>query len=265
MLNVVNTQVTIRSSSYHKDKKIELINKILELDINGLVYEESEYAIKIFETGDEILYLVIPGKESERPEDSGMRPYDFRPELIKAGERTPRLGFKTMIEEFDNILRRQHNGASILTHMARMFYKMAFIEYHIVNFGNLPVYIAEDHDYDNMTISNLAFAPHYLYAPGNDIQDLVNEIAEICNMGADTFMYYCDILSWNEDVKYYYREIRERNGTRWNPRVGRYNNLLSYVGVLGFLLNRIPRNKVFNMLQKTTFSLTQAEIESILG
>ena len=54
-------------------------------------------------------------------------------------------------------------------------------------------------------------------------------------MSALCYLQMNDMIAQNEDCKYYYLSIY--NSQRWKPNIGRYNTMMTYVNIIGTLLN----------------------------
>lgn len=83
-------------------------------------------------------------------------------------------------------------------------------------------------------------------------------------MSLETFLLYNDIIAWNEDCKYHYRET-EVAKTNWNPFIGRNSTWLTHLNFLGLLLNRV---KAADLLGKLMYGggvapATQASIRLV--
>lgn len=73
----------------------------------------------------------------------------------------------------------------------------------------------------------------------------------IGGLSIEAFLQYNDLLAWNEDCKYFFRnEQRAENSGQepaWLNKTGRVNTLLSHISVIGFSLGEI---ELTNLLMK---------------
>lgn len=99
----------------------------------------------------------------------------------------------------------------------------------------------------------------YSYQPDNDFMGLLNNIAYSLEegfkdkfkkdeLGFIEFLYFVDILAWNEDVKYHTKNnIAEFRG-KFSPKVGRINTVLTIISV-PLMINEFLLNIMENVNQ----------------
>jgi len=69
-------------------------------------------------------------------------------------------------------------------------------------------------------------------------------------MSFEGFLFYNELLVWNEDCKYYYRNYHVRNDGKWISTTGRVNTLLSHIRILGYILNEVRLSDIFDGFAK---------------
>jgi len=69
------------------------------------------------------------------------------------------------------------------------------------------------------------------------LRELSEVFNDLGNMSLDAFLRYNELLAWNEDCKYHYRSVESGKG--WIQGVGRVNNLLTHISVIGFALGDV--------------------------
>jgi hypothetical protein len=57
-------------------------------------------------------------------------------------------------------------------------------------------------------------------------------------MSLEAFLFYNELLVWNEDCKYHYKD------TDWKK--GRVNTLLSHIRILGYMLEEVRLSDIFD-------------------
>ena len=243
---------TAESSDSSKHRRIN-IEWIRDLEREGLAHRKDEKGIHIRSTGyGEDLFIQYPGKESM----NGKRPWDFRPELYKdhnyVGEHLKDLSFRDIWDVIIGIMndfgKRREEIGSLL---AITFYRMAFMLDH--RYDEIPekrkvLYLGfKDGEYFSKREHLEDFKRGLLeYFPPKYILDIFGDSKiEIDGMkiSLEAFLLYNELLAWNEDCKYYYRNHHEKDG-KWLQGTGRVNNLLSHITIIGFLLKKVKLSEM---------------------
>jgi len=108
-----------------------------------------------------------------------------------------------------------------------------------------------------------SFTDFYLFKPNRQVIKLLSEvIPEIAGLSIEAFLYYNDLLAWNEDCKYYYRNMLYKDG-KWMNKTGRVNNLLTHIHILGCFLKDLKWSKLLGKLQRGVAPPTQTEIKQL--
>jgi len=243
---------TAESSDSSKRRKIN-IEWIKDLERDCLTHKENEKAIHIRKTAyGEDLFIQYPGKESM----NGKRPWDFRPKLCKLDDNTDKylkdLSFRdiwdVIIGIINDPIQKKEEIGSLL---AITFYRMAFMLDHkydetskkrkvlYLRFDDEGSCSKEEHleDFDRTFFEY--FPPEYIL---DNLPNLKIEIDEM-KISLEAFLLYNELLAWNEDCKYYYRNHHEKDG-KWLQEIGRVNNLLSHISIIGFLLGKIKLSEM---------------------
>lgn len=243
---------------------------IRDLLREGLEYGRVEKRILMHRTvAGEHLYIHYPGKESA--ETAEPRPWDFRPVVVLPSQgEGPDLTFGDI---WNGLIRQLvplvDEAPEIPRAIAALFYRMAFMVDHELTSAPRPEDvswvqappsdIAELHDGE-------AFGNLYRYKPPMPLIDAISEeVPEWRGMSLEAFLHYNDILAWNEDCKYYYRDV-EAGDDEWMGRTGRVNNLLTHISFVGFILRELDITKIASGLARLGVAgATNAQIEKFSG
>lgn len=261
------TRQSSGKTSLTKRKRFRNIEWIRDLERDGLQYNVLEKAICMHTTPEgEKLYIQYPGKESI---SKNQRPWDFRPVCIKAdGTYIPPLSFEDVWDTLlNNVCIHADHTKPLIKVLSVLFYRMAYMFDHkeIVNqkLEVIDVPVAGD-------ICKHIVVPDgglFVYALDSRIIEAISGLVPTwCGMSFEAFMRYNDLLAWNEDCKYYYRNLESKDG-EWINDVGRVNNLLTHVGCLGFAFGVIkPSTHFMRFAQRRgTAAATYNEILAICG
>lgn len=235
----------------HNIAFIEKLNKIPE--IKKLSFRKNEKQILIYETKEEALYIQFPGKESAR--EPNVKPWDFRPKILlkKKNEYGPDLSFVEIwgqiydeLEKMDKTTRED-----ISAMLSVVFYRMAYmIDHKLVSDKTMTTRKITHTDGKILTTTDkLDFELKGLYKyqlSETILEQLEKHLPKIANISLRAFLYYNELLVWNEDCKYYYRDKFEKKSDKINVRIGRVNTLLSHINVLGFLQGNVHFDTLIN-------------------
>lgn len=230
-----------------KEKKIANINSLSNLEKGGLQFNNVERRILAYTTAiGEKIYIQYPGKESAR--ESRTRPWDFRPKLeLPNGTYMPDLSFKMI---WDDIVKmEQLNKKELFNRLAAYFYRMAMM---VDNEYTKKEYTYYDIDMNSNSVVNSGTIEleWYQYFPHNeDLQELKEYVSEIRGVSLEAYLVYNDLLAQNEDCKYYYRDVIE-NGKNWDGKIGRFNNLMTHISIIQYLLKEISFTQVVDKFQR---------------
>jgi len=257
------------SPSYPKRMlNIEWANNLSRM---GLAYriKEKQILIKSISSTEEI-YLQYPGKEmveSLKNKVPWSRPLDFRPKLYYKTQKTYHddIAFGALWEDLENSF-AVVNDKKTFRMLATVFYRMAFMVDHILMpKEKLKVNLLEEEGVVKESIEE--FEPRYAYNPDNRIIAIISKaIPTICDMRLQSFLHYMDLLTWNEDCKYYYGKngivTKADQATIWLNATGRVNTLLTMVHFLGLLLGEIKHSHLFAKFAK--FGVAGARGQDVL-
>jgi len=242
------------SHSYPKRKAniawIEQINR------DSLEFAANERAILLHTTtAGEKIYIQYPGKESAAKtikgkdrKESARRPWDFRPKVIlPSGELVPDLSFGHIwgvLFENSEVLAAKSEADAIKV-LSVLFYRMAYmVDHKLAPISEMEIYTAS-----GKVFSEKVMVPHpypmYMYSPLKEAIEAIPNYLQWCGMSLEGFLFYNDLLAWNEDCKYYYRAKEIKKSSSWLNGVGRMNTLLTHLRFLGCCLRLIPLATVF--------------------
>jgi len=243
------------------------IDWIKLLPRTGLSYQKKERQLLIHTTGcNEKIYIQYPGKESrthqkngKKREKTAIRPWDFRPILYLPGNVEPHedMSFGTMwaaVFETANELTRK-NKKEALRVFATLLYRMAFMLDH----EEIKTFDTEYRDViykrENIVKSSREVRKRlttvFKYKPNKQVLDYISKnCPRWGSMSSEAFLFYNELLVWNEDCKYYYRNFHVRDDAKWIASTGRVNTLLSHIRILGYILRDISLSDIFNDFAK---------------
>lgn len=229
-------------------KRLHNIQWITKLPQEGLLFQKDvrQVLIHTTESGEE-LYIQYPGKESARP-DEKKRPYDFFP-IIKTGNGyADDYSFWDIWRLlFDQLEPRKQSLQEEMRVLAAVFYRMAFMVDHELlespAFDVREINFKEDGGQQVLSRKREPFAGVYAYRPPKEICDYLSRKIDCGKISFEAFLHYNNLLAWNEDSKYYYRAVQK--GKAWMGAIGRVNNLLTHISVLGYLLSELKTFDVF--------------------
>lgn len=230
-------------------KRLHNIKWVEGLPRDGLSYQVMVKQILIHTTkyGEEI-YIQYPGKESERTDDK-CRPWDFFPRVVTRNSYGNDLSFKDIWDAlFEGLEPKKHQIKPELQTLATVFFRMAYMDDHVrseeqISFKVRHIeYMGKEERLASE--EEQPFPSLYLYRPAEPVVAGFADLFPTCGMSFEAFLHYNNLLAWNEDCKYYYRDTRIK-GRKWMGAAGRINNLLTHVSVLGYLLGELTISDVF--------------------
>ncbi len=233
-------------SAWRHDRE-STINWIRDLDRDGLRHKEREKCVFMHITAlGERLYIQYPGKEAEI-EGAKKREWDFRPKLIKAdGSLCKDMSFQAIWDMFENL---EDSENWVKRALAVFFVRMAFMCDHVLGGpvfrtafvgGIAKEETAEDPWRDEELGQVLQYRPQK-----NIVEELAVRMPDFNGMSLEALLHYNDLLAWNEDCKYFYRDC-VLGSKRWHGKVGRVNNLLTHVKIIGWLTKDISLSNLLS-------------------
>ena len=245
-----------------KEKKlfnIDAFSKKLPRD--GLEHNVIERLLHLETTPEgERIYIQYPGKESVRL-GYNKRPWDFRPKLFyNNGGRLQDLSFK---EVWEDLIKISEKDREILPIIAAVLYRLSMLIDH--------KFVSKDYDYididkyGNEKGRGKQHVEFYKYAPDPEIIDFMNErIGKIRGTSFEGYMAYTDYLAQNEDCKYTYPEGADSK--KWNGMIGRGNNILTHINVIGFLQQKVNFPDIaFSLMDKGVAPISEKQLEDVSG
>ncbi len=162
----------------------------------------------VCQLGDFVIGVRKPGKEAA-PTFPSPNPHDMLPSIQRGGayiEYTP--GFTTIFEELQGLAVGRNNLA--LEHIGCLLFRAAYML---------------DHEEIGPGI--------WRFAPPRDVIDEVERWApQVAGIPTSVFLHLIEVLAWNEDEKYAYREYDIGTG------IGRTNNLGTCAHIIAVFLGR---------------------------
>lgn len=223
-------------------RRLSNIEWVAALDRSGLVFGEKEKEIVLARTPQgEQLGIRFPGKESARTRKSP-KPWDFRPKLVRANETYGEdMSFFDIWDAlYTEIEDRKKELEVEARALATLFYRMAhMLDYVRLESPEVQVF-AVDGTGTRGRAQTVALPAYWAYAPPQ--QALARLGATLPHLGGcslEAFLRYNDLLAWNEDCKYYYRDTKEKKEDWTASGTGRVNNLLTHVTVVGIILGDV--------------------------
>lgn len=270
-----NLETTIQSAGKTApvaQRRISNIQWIENLPRKGLSYGKKEKQLLIHTTADEeMIFIHYPGKESV-----GQKPWDFRPELYykKNNNRHESMSFgsiwATIFETASSLT--QKDRKDVLRVLAALFYRMAFMLDHIQGDNTFNtkerdvLYKGSEPKFSRERKVKLP-ALFKWQSPQGLLPYLNNACPRWGNMSLEAFLFYNELLVWNEDCKYYYRNYRIRTDEIWISKTGRVNTLLTHIRILGYMLGEVALSDVFDGFakQRGISPASNAEVIRVCG
>lgn len=245
------------------------IDFIASLDREGLQYGNKERLMLIYESpSGQKVYIQYPGKESRR-EGREARPWDFRPKVqLSSGQFLEDYDFGKIWFSVEKLSVDGDISEEELLLIAILFYRLAFMTNHKKTDGEFR-FITKD--ILNKEILEENYSRCSLFLPNLDeiapaLNYLNGFVETICGgMTFDTFIMFNDLLALNEDAKYYYRlkHVKEKNG--WIGDVGRINNLLTFISIIGLITKKIHLSPFLQQMQFGVSPARRALLKDILN
>lgn len=225
----------VRAESERRVRNIVWISRLSRI---GLDFGTKEKEIQIHTTRqNEQIFIRYPGKESKGAE---VRPWDFKPIVIVPDIGiVPNLSFGDIWGELFDILIPlvDTNDKSPAVVLARLLFRMAYmydhVEYHPttaryldMNPSKEPAIIEVSEQFPAM----LKYEPPYQV-----IEWLSKRISGVSCMSIEAFLLYNDLLAWNEDCKYFYRDSAINPNKKSVGATGRLNTLKTHINFIGVI------------------------------
>jgi hypothetical protein len=250
----------------HRLQNIEWVEKLERTKGQAFGKNENRLHLKTTQAGEEI-FIQYTGKESvktPRKKKENVRPWDFRPKLKKAnGEFAPDLSFYDIWDTIYQKLIDKNADKELGAILGILFYRMAFMNDHvnkIIPIKKIQI-VGEKADKPK----DLKSKSLWFYNPPKLALKRIGSTLDWCGMSFEGFLLYNDLLAWNEDCKYYYRDTKV-NKKKWPAdRTGRVNTLLTHLSIIGFHNERISLARLVErfMRRKGVAPATDDEAKAI--
>jgi len=264
-----------RKSSDSSKRRLVNIEWVEILQRGGLKFRQQEKQILVASTkAGEKLFIQFPGKETALPGDR-QRPWDFRPkvELASSGGYGIDFSFSHIWDILVDVFKRHAGRDDIyIRALASIFYRMAFMCDHCITPDGIALQ-TRCLTYDSAGVCQTnsftkeSFPPLYIFSPPDAVLDELSCVLGCFgNMSLEAFLRYNDLLAWNEDCKYFYRNRQTKNG-EWIKGAGRCNNMLTHTSIIGFMLDNVNISDMAMRFarNKGVSACSTAELKEILG
>jgi len=242
------------SPSY--EKRLTNIQWVRDLNRGELLYSKKERQLLIHETDiGEKIFIQYPGKESSR-EDDNKKPWDFRPKVYIEKRLTwlQDMSFLDIWDIMDANFKKilDSNKIEVFKTVAILFYRMAFMIDHVesdrFNTEYMDLSIEGGIEKEVSKHKSLELPSFYKYNPNKEVLGYLEDRCRTIwgGLSLEAFLFYNDILTWNEDCKYYYRNFIVKDKKDWIGPVGRVNTSLTHMMVVSYFLGYVTFSKVCN-------------------
>lgn len=243
---------TARKGEVSYSRRLENIRWIEKLPREGLEYGRLEMMVPIFTSKQgETLFIQFPGKESvPTAKRKWSNKWDFRPKLILPdGSVGLDLSFQSIWDVlFEKLGPVKNNNQRALRILAVLFYRMAYMIDFIKETLDIQRIRIVDSGGREAGQGVLALGPYLQYnPPARTLKFLSENLPEPNEMSWETFLHYNNLLAWNEDCKYYFRDTKVEH-EKWggSKGTGRVNTLLTHVRVIGFILGEVKPSELLS-------------------
>lgn len=223
------------------EKRFENIRWIENLDREKLEFETREVRLRLKTTqAGEQVFIQYPGKESKAStRRTTVRPWDFRPKLRLAnGDFAKDLSFYDIWDAIYQNMSAKNCPENLGAILGIVFYRMAFMVDHAEQ--KISASRIEIESGKEGKSVGLECPPVWFYTPPSDALKIIGDKQLWAKMSFEGFLLYNELLAWNEDCKYYYRAVEEKNEKWKADGTGRVNTLLTHLSVVGFHEGKIP-------------------------
>lgn len=243
--------------------RLSNIKWIEKLSRKGLSYEKKERQLLVHTTSaGEKIFIQYPGKESRqhnknegKRKKTAIRPWDFRPILYPPNSKYQHKDMSfgamwaTIFKTADKVGGK--NKKEMLRMFATLLYRMAFMCDHV----ELKTFKTQTRDVTYKKSGKTKFSRKvgktlprlFQYKPNKQVLDYISDKCPLWGeMSFEGFLFYNELLAWNEDCKYYYRNYHVRDTKEWIRKTGRVNTLLTHIRILGHMLEKVPLSDIFD-------------------
>jgi len=231
------------------------IQWIGNLPRKGLSYQKKERQLLMHttRTGEKI-YIQYPGKESIR-KDEKKRLWDFRPRLYRVQDDNHHFDMS-----FGDIFKAVCGAAdtpggkgrkNTLRIFAAILYRMAFMIDHVeikhFRTQERDVIYKKNGKFKLSTQRKKKLPALFKYKPDKQtLEYITKRCPKWGEMSFEGFLFYYELLAWNEDCKYYYKNYYIKKNKGWINSTGRINTLLTGIRIVGYLLGDISLPDLIN-------------------
>lgn len=231
---------------------IKSFSRLVTTDVAKLKFNKIERRVLLYETKiGEKIYIQFPGKETELKKDK-RRPWDFKPIFVsKTNVILPNLSFEDIMNDISSI---NYSKKHYFPLLAALLYRFSIMLDSKIVDDNLKF---QDIDIENNNIvhhGGLKFQWYKLFISDDVLKRLNDDFGEIRKgYSLEGYLYYYDLLTQNEDCKYFYRnsyikiintQTNETFSHNQNEKVGRHNTYTSQITMIGANRNKTSTNEI---------------------
>lgn len=251
-----NSLATTYSQMVLEESKVrrrENINTFLDLEREGLEYNELESRILLYRTlSGEKIYIQYPGKESANAEPM---PKDFRPKVELAnGIFMQDASFGLIWDLLDQIGRRFNEYLPLV---ATLFYYMGYMyDFRCTDENCEYKKIAIIEDRAEVVHSSIIHMSWYHFNLSDDQWYSLNnyiraiQLPDGNTISFEGFIKFVDLLLQNEDCKYYYKNVVLQGNETYDLRNGRVPTAHTNLAIISYLQGHISLSEILNKIQK---------------
>lgn len=270
-----NNEKEIREKAIINIKALfDLISK--DIEDNKLIYGSKEHRVCLYMTlHQEAVCIRYPGKESNTEKSDykknpiKLRPFDFRPEIIKEdGKEIENLSFINIWRDLSKLNKEQKQLIS------NLFFRMSILADTNIAPTEQRITIQEFKNNKWVKFKDETIT----WYPVSINEEILREFDDVIlhsGFSLEACLYYNDLLCQNEDCKYFYRDeiashkfpkSEKDKKKRWDGKIGRRNTYSSHISVMGALEDVFDIPEICGRLMQSrgVCKLNDDEIKKIL-
>lgn len=231
-----------------ESKRIANVLPFSDLDRDGLEFGKIERRLLMFTSDNgQKVYIQYPGKETKAATPEKERPWDFRPKIqMEDGSFVKDLSFADI---WDDITEAHSKDVKATAVMAALFFDLAYMTKHEQVTETLTY---EDINVETNEVVSTGSIEFKYYRPivEKEVYDyLTKSLGMLRGVSWDAYVLFNDLLSQNEDCKYYYRDV-VINKKPWKQNIGRRNTMLTHLTVINYMQGRSTFSNVMYQFQR---------------
>ncbi len=241
---IIKTKITKCDKGIIEKRKL-MISEAINFPCGRSINKQRKTVIKVL-PNDKDVYILKPGKETLRSEPNL---HDMNLNVGK-NNRSETSNF-TFEDIWEYLLKISVINQITFKKVLVILYRICYLIDHIESDGKLR------------------------YEPSREISELLERISYSLEegfkdkfkeeeIGFIEFLYFVDILAWNEDVKYHTENNEPEFEGKFKPKVGRINTILTLISV-PLMINEFLLNIIENVkhIEKININLILATIQKM--